>query len=476
MQAQRSDQRGLALRRVDRFILAAAVVAVLVTVVPYLSPRIPVRYTSPQLRIALETCQALIALLVTHLSYGRFRRSGRLSDLLIAYGLGLFGAANLLILSGPLFGAPPSVQTWPPLAVRLTGAIAIVWGAWHPESRYTTHRAAIKLVGAHVATLGIVVPLAIALTNRLPVAVREILTEVGSRPALEAHPLVLVAQIALMVLYWSAAWGFADFRGPEPDGLVIALATGFVIAGFSRLNFFLYPSIYTDIIHGGDILRLGWYSTLLAGAAREIDSYWRGLADAAVADERRRTARELHDGLVQELSFIRSRAATLAGGRSDPLALNQVMTAADRALEESRLAISTLAGEGLGNLEPVLRRAAEDIAGRAHVKVTVENPDALELPPHTSVVLSRVVREASSNAVNHGAAGSIAIRVERHGSRGVSMTVTDDGKGFHAEQPPSPAGFGLRSMAERIAALGGELVVDSTPGSGTTIRAILPRV
>ena len=92
----------------------------------------------------------------------------------------------------------------------------------------------------------------------------------------------------------------------------------------------------------GDLVRLAFYAVLLVGASQQIVLYWRAEAEAAAAGERRRMAHDLHDGLSQELAFIRSHTASLAAGRGDPRALELVAEAADRALEKSRRAVTAM--------------------------------------------------------------------------------------------------------------------------------------
>lgn len=461
------------MRRIERYILISAGVGALATLLPYAFPVFRIRYMSSELRVGLETTQALIALLVTHLSYGRFRRSGLVSDLLLAYGMGLFAVANLLILVGPLSGASADVvvlQTWASLIIRVIGTSAIVWAAWDPTRGHRTSAAAVQLMGAHAVTVAGVLVALISFSDAFPAAVTVSVDDMGAT-RLEGHPIALGAQLASMILYWTAAAGFARAAQKRQEALTIALAMGFVLAGFSRLNFFLYPSLYTNIVQTGDFLRLAWYLTLLVGAEREIHSYWAKLTEAAVADERRRTARELHDGLVQELSFIHSQAATLAENGSP--VLRRVTFAAERALQESRLAINTLSGDRPEDLATLLLKAGKEIVERAGAKIRVD-ASGVELSPHISVALSRIVREACSNAVRHGRAQNVFISVERRGRNTVRLTVRDDGKGFDVEAAARGGGFGLAGMSERARDLGGGFQATSSSGQGATIEITLP--
>ncbi|HVM01120.1 MAG TPA: ATP-binding protein [Acidimicrobiales bacterium] len=326
----------------------------------------------------------------------------------------------------------------------------------------------------HLASLAAVVGSVTALEGALPTAVETAGAATPSGlPSVEGHPVLLGAQLGLMVLFWLAAAGFVYRCGPDAGPLTAALAAGFVLAGFSRLNFSLYPSLYTDVVHTGDLLRLGCYLVLLVGAEREIHRYWTGLAEASVSEERERTARELHDGLVQELSYIRSQTSGLSPERASPAVLQQVALAAERALAESREAVEAL-GAATEPLASALRRAAEEIAVRAGVGVQVEARGDCDVSPEVLTALSRIVREACSNAVRHGKAQEVVICAEPWKGRFVRVSVGDDGAGFDPQAARDAPGFGLRSMRERAQALGGHVIVDSGPGRGTTVEVVIP--
>jgi signal transduction histidine kinase len=457
--------------------IAVTGIAAIATISEFGVPGLRLRYVSSELRVALEMAQTLIALLATHLLYGRFRRTRLLGDLLLAYGMGLFGAANLFFVIVPIVHSAGGLlvyQTWAPLLVRLVGAVPIVVAAWSRPRHYDPPKPAIQLLLAHVITSSVVLAAVGAFSGHLPAGVEASLSSTGGAPKIEGHPVLLGAQVVLMAMHWITAVGFAR-TARKGDALALAFAVAFLLGGFSRLNFFLYPSVYTSVVQTGDILRLSCYLALLVGAEREINSYWSGRVGAAVTEERRRTARELHDGLVQELSFIRSRTSSFTGAAPDPLTLQQVAGAAERALAESRLALQALSGERTDAPVDVLRQAAEEVAIRAGAQVEVHAPDGFRLSPAVTEALGRIVREASSNAVRHGKAQTVSLRVERRQKSGLCLTVVDDGAGFRPELDTSATGFGLTSMRERARALGGELTVVSSPGRGTRVEVTVPR-
>ena len=150
---------------------------------------------------------------------------------------------------------------------------------------------------------------------------------------------LLAAQLAGMALYCFAAIGFGRRARATGDELLQWLAVGALFGAFARLNYFLYPSLYTDYVYSGDFFRLAFYVAILAAAAREISSYWETLSHTAVLEERRRLARDLHDGLAQELAFIGRNLRRLDEGDE---AVARATASAARALSESRRAIAAL--------------------------------------------------------------------------------------------------------------------------------------
>lgn len=113
----------------------------------------------------------------------------------------------------------------------------------------------------------------------------------------------VLVQIATAVALVAAAAGLA--RREEP--LLRWVAVAVVLGGIAKIDYALFPPVGSDAVHLGDVLRvLGW-AVLLGGVVGEVRARLRRRAQAAVELERRRLARELHDGVAQELAFIRRR-------------------------------------------------------------------------------------------------------------------------------------------------------------------------
>jgi signal transduction histidine kinase len=201
--------------------------------------------------------------------------------------------------------------------------------------------------------------------------------------------------------------------------------------------------------------------------------YHRSLRDAAIAQERRRLARELHDGLAQDLWYLvtQTRLLALRHGELDGLAALEKTS--QRALEESQVAIGALVRPGSEPLDVALEAVVADLSDRMGTSVRLHVGDGVAVEPATRDALVRIVREAITNAVRHG--GASAVSVELKGGTGICLRVVDDGRGFEVDGPaPRLAGFGLVSMRERAEQLGGRLTVASRPGQGTRVELVLP--
>jgi signal transduction histidine kinase len=227
--------------------------------------------------------------------------------------------------------------------------------------------------------------------------------------------------------------------------------------------------VETSIIQSGDWLRLGFYLVLLVGAEREIDRFWGQQAAIAVYEERRRLARELHDGVAQELAFVVRQTRLLSRGDAPPGTDQQVAAAAERALDESRRAITALSGDPDEPLHLAVARAAEDVGGRVGVRVDVNASPLVRVPPTVREALVRIVRESITNAGRHGRASLVDVTLTPDGV----LRITDDGAGFVIEGA-GEGRFGLISMRERAERLGAQFEIESEPGRGTRVEVALP--
>lgn len=444
------------------------VVTLLILVTPYFGFGL----RSPSLHVVLDSVDACVALLVAYLVHGRFVRRGRLQDLLISQGLVLLAVAGLGLsyLADLISGfAPGSLDVWLPLTVRMIGAILIV-GAALSENRTLPVSLLQRWPVIPVVVVLVVAIVAVALWSqgsRLPVALDTTdLPSSAQRPLLTGHVLLLFAQGFAAVCFLVASISYTAQASRFHDELLRWLGPACALAGFARVNYLLFPSLYTDWLYTGDLLRTGCYLLLLVGAVREIRQYWTTQAQVAVLADRHRLARELHDGVIQELAYIRSESHALP---SDVGQRWHIISACDRALDEARSAMQALSHTGDDPFSLTLHRAARQVTDRYHVKLEVQLDDSVTAEFEQRHALLRIAREAASNAIRHGGANCITLRLaQQEGHR--HLSVTDNGKGFDvAATVRSGTGYGLTSMHDRARGLSGSLHIESAPGAGSVV-------
>ena len=450
----------------------------LLTLFVTVTPVVQFAYDNLSLHVALETGEGLIGGLLAYLAVQRYRAQGRTRDAVLAWTFAVLALTNLALSAVPIVtlgSRPQGALTWAVAGMRLCGAAGLCGAAYLRDGASVDPRDVRRwLVGGTCVVLAVVAVLAWAAGTWLADAVDPSLSPESSRRLrIVGHPAVLTIQVLAMGFFAAAAVGFAKRARARPDELLRWLAAGAALAAFARLNYFLFPSLYSNWVYTGDVLRLGSYLFFLVGASREIDAYRRDQTRLAVVEERRRMARDLHDGLVQELSFIRSQTASMADGVQVPGMPEHLAAAADRALQESRRAVEALSGTGAAGLAEALREAADEIAQRVGTVVEVRGEAVVEVAPRVREALARVVREATSNAVRHGEASTVSIRLAASGAS-MTVVVADDGKGFDLSLAEGGGGFGLHSMRERVEDLGGRFVVRSDPGAGTEIEVSVP--
>jgi signal transduction histidine kinase len=203
----------------------------------------------------------------------------------------------------------------------------------------------------------------------------------------------------------------------------------------------------------------------------------------AALQERQKLARELHDSVSQALYGIGLGTKTAisimesAQASRETLAqpLDYILGLATSALAEMRALIFELRPESLEveGLLPALARRVDVLRSRSDIEVTCSLDEEPDVPVAAKEALYRVAQEALHNVGKHANASLVAISLASHNGD-VTLEIGDDGSGFELREH-YPGHLGLRSMRERVEALGGAFAVDSAPGQGTRIRASVPR-
>lgn len=201
--------------------------------------------------------------------------------------------------------------------------------------------------------------------------------------------------------------------------------------------------------------------------------------------ERARLARELHDGPVQDLIALAQQVEMarrfLVRGEIEPVQtqLEQLYNAAHQVAEELRRLIAALRPpyiEDLGLL-PALEMLVRQAAETTEVTVHLTTGEIRRYTPDVELAAYRIAQEALNNALRHARARAITLQVRQDAGH-LLLIVADDGVGFVLPTRPdlltAQRRFGLVGMQERATRLGGQLIVETAPGQGTRVTAVLP--
>ncbi len=198
----------------------------------------------------------------------------------------------------------------------------------------------------------------------------------------------------------------------------------------------------------------------------------------AQEEERRRLARDLHDEVNQALTAILLRLEALSQAAPPELEaeLTELKRLVNQAMSEllqlaRQLRPTALDDHGLlPAMVSQVRRFAAQTGIKADLNASGEN---LPLQPDEELAVYRIAQEALANIARHADATLVEVDL-RSGDDGLELKVRDDGRGFSPDHAGHRGGLGLGGMAERARLVGGELTIDSRPGSGTELSLRVP--
>ena len=240
-----------------------------------------------------------------------------------------------------------------------------------------------------------------------------------------------------------------------------------------------------SLIADAELAQVGGTLNFLLNALAEDRARVRMLASEVVRAgdrERSRVSKELHDSVAQSLAAIRYQLVAIeqeAGDCATVAKIQAVRSAAGDLLEQVRLLSHEVHPQILDDLGliPALRhfarKAGEDVLVSVMITSGSER-DFATLPVDVAATLYRVAREAAGNAIRHGAARTVSVRVGLADGN-VTMQVEDDGSGFDVDKTERDGrAMGLFTMRERVGLLNGSVDIASTPGTGTSVFVCLP--
>lgn len=194
----------------------------------------------------------------------------------------------------------------------------------------------------------------------------------------------------------------------------------------------------------------------------------------ATTEERRRLARDIHDGVAQRLAAVAHLSDEIAAGTPDDeapalagLLRHEVVTI----IEELRSSVLDLREDEPGGLSATLATAVDALGRHSPLRVHLSLDERCErLPMRTEAEVVRIAREAIGNVGRHARAANLWVTLTTDGS-GLTLSVTDDGVGCAR---PRAGHFGLHTMRERAELVGAQLGIAERPGGGTVVTLRAP--
>jgi len=428
-------------------------------------PVLRTQYDKPQLLLMLETTMAFAGVLVALLAALRFSVVGSRTDLLLAAGFLVGSLSTMAFAIVPVLdgGTLNRADGWAALvggiAAQGLAAVAPFAGG---RSRVRKRALRDTVLAATVVLIAAWLLLR-AHGGGLP-ALTSLPSSDRAAPAGLASALAVQALLDLL-----AVVGWGRRLAKTGDDLAQWLALGFTLQLFAALHLVLTPPRGTTFVAAGDFLRLLSFALILVGAWRAIRSTELG---RAVAEERARVAREIHDGLAQYLFAVSTHAQMLESGTPVDEVAAQLKQAAALAQQEARFAILALSSAGgTAPFDSALHRYVEFLTADGELEVDLDVDPNIRLAPDEQIEIFRIVQEGLGNVRRHANATRAAVVIGQRPPGERFVVIEDDGAGFPSEV--ATAGHGLRNMRDRASSIEGGFSIRSSPGRGTALEVVL---
>ncbi len=482
----------------ERLFRASMVVSIVATLVVLL-PGVHGHAVLPTVDLVLDTIALIVSVMLTLLAWARFRErrvmgavyhAAAFLALAMAYGIALIVS---LEHSGSIssLAEPETAQDLVFAIATLAAAILfVIAGTFTARRTYGVHPLWI-IAGPALAVAAAALVAQVVATP--PEALQIIIFD---DPAGLPHITPFGAAVCLVTatLFFVGAYvsrGMRRREGMLMDGWI---AIALVFAGFAELQWAIYPSAHPGQVSTADLFRLASFLSLLLGLESSVRANLRELRTAnvelaalrdadverAALEERARLARELHDGLAQDLWLAKLRTGQVAGMEGLPpearRAVEEAASAIDSGLADAREAVAALRSPGHANMGfcALVQRNVEDFGDRFGLRVeyAFEGEHTTRVAPRTQAEILRIAHEALANVARHADATIVGVRLHITDDR-IWLRVVDNGRGFDVNAVHEGS-FGLASMRERAALIGGRLRVLSRPDAGTRVILTAP--
>ena len=424
--------------------------------------RLRTTFEAPELGLVISTSILLTATIVAVLAAVRFSVDSRRFDLLLTCGFFVAALATAAFAIVPALDGNPvgRAESWTDAGARVL-AMALVAAAPFARGRSTLGPLALR--GALAACAA-----GLTLLWFLGSWAGGLLPELAP-PNRSDAPALLTLSVGLEALCGLAALvGFGLSYRSRRENLDRWLALGATLLLFSSLHRVFTPLGSSAFVSLADFLRMLGFVVLLIGVWSAIRSAEFG---RAVAEERARVAREIHDGLAQYLFAISTHASMLETGAAREDIVPRLKHAAAAAQQEARFAVLALSSaSGSAPFDAALRRYVDVLTADGALDVELEIDGHVGLAPDEQIEVFRIVQEGLANVRRHAGARRAEVRIARQGNQR-AVTIRDDGTGFDVDR--NGGGQGLKNIRARASSIDGVCSVRSRPGRGTALEVTL---